>query len=114
MYEKSVCDSHNEDYSRKINGNGLWQVWLQEGVEMRLKPGIHIRPLMDDIILVQGENLVRFNSTGRFIIDRIREGFSEHDICLSIIDSYDISLEEASGYVSAFISNLEAQGIIEC
>ena len=80
---------------------------------MKLKPGVTVKSFLDEIVLIQGENLVKFNSTGRYIVEKVIDGLSEPDISLSVSDEFDISFQDASGYVKSFLNTLEMQGIIE-
>lgn len=80
---------------------------------MKLKPGVTVKSFLDEIVLIQGDNLVKFNSTGRYIVEKVIEGLSEPDISLSISDEFDIVFQDASGYVKSFLNTLEMQGIIE-
>lgn len=80
---------------------------------MKLKEGITIRTLLDDIVVIQGENLIRFNSTGQSILKYIIDGFSELEIANMMATEYDISPEDANQHVRDFICNLESQGIVD-
>ena len=80
---------------------------------MKLKAGISTKSLLDGIVIIQDDNLIKFNSTGQLIIKYIMDGLSEEGIASMIADEFDISPEDAGQHVRNFICDLESQGIIE-
>ena len=87
---------------------------------MKRKDGFIVRELAgQNIVLAVGEaskifrGMIKLNTTGLFIWERLANDVSEEQIVDALIESYEVERERASADVRRFVSLLAEAGIIE-
>ena len=87
---------------------------------MKRKDGFIVRELAgQNIVLAVGEaskifrGMIKLNTTGLFIWEKLAEDVTEEQIVDALIESYEVERERASADVHRFIDLLAEAGIVE-
>lgn len=87
---------------------------------MKLKYNVETQAILDKYIAVlsnpdneKDTRILNLNETSLDILNGIKEGLSENEICMKIAEIYDIDECTAMKDVKAFIENLKDNGIVE-
>ncbi len=87
---------------------------------MKLKQGFILHSVCDEYVVVPvGERtldfkgIIRLNSTGAFLWERMNVDCTEQELASALIDEYDISSETAAQAVSAFVEQLVDAKLVE-
>ena len=78
-----------------------------------------LRQIEDDYIIVPvGKTTLSFNGmitvneTGAFLWEQLVKGTSKEELLQSLIDTYDVTLEEAKGDINEFLNILYENNIL--
>lgn len=87
---------------------------------MNLKYNVEVQRVLDKIIAVlppvnpgDDTRILNLNETSLDILNAIKDGLTEDDICKHIAEIYDIDEEIAKEDTKAFIQDLKNNGIVE-
>lgn len=87
---------------------------------MKLKYNVETQAILDKYIAVlsnfdndKDTRILNLNETGLDILNGIKDGLDENEICKKIAEIYDIDESIAIKDVKAFIDNLKNNGIVE-
>lgn len=85
----------------------------------RLSDDFVIRNILDECIVVptknmedEGNGFLALNTTGKVIINCIKDGKSTDDIIAQICDEFEIDFDTASADIKVFIEEFKSKGII--
>lgn len=87
---------------------------------MKLKYNVEVQRVLDKIIAVlspvdpaDDTRILNLNETSLDMLNGIKDGLSEDEICKKIAEIYDIDEAIARKDTKAFIENLKYNGIVE-
>ena len=86
---------------------------------MKYNESYVVKNLADEIVLVHQDEynvdcskIITLNEVALFIIDKIKEGFSDTQIIEELLKEYDVDEETATNDVETFINKLIELGIV--
>ncbi len=86
---------------------------------MKYNESYVVKNLADEIVLVHQDEynvdcskIITLNEVALFIIDKIKEGFSDTQIIEALLKEYDVDEETATNDVETFINKLIELGIV--
>lgn len=86
---------------------------------MKYNESYVVKNLADEIVLVHQDEynvdcskIITLNEVALFIIDKIKEGFSDTQIIEALLKEYDVDEETATNDVEIFINKLIELGIV--
>ena len=87
---------------------------------MKLKYNVEIQAVLDKYIAVlsnpdneKDTRVLNLNVTSADILNGIKDGLADNDICKKLVEIYDIDESIAMKDVKAFIEDLKNNGIVE-
>lgn len=86
---------------------------------MKYNESYVVKNLADEIVLVHQDEynvdcskIITLNEVALFIIDKIKDGFSDTQIIEALLKEYDVDEETATNDVETFINKLIELGIV--